>query len=104
MDTGEKKASKSAMLVVESEEDRQLRREKNRLAAMKCRHKKKERIETLLKEVDKLTAKNSELQRIVERLKGEEEELTIVLQSHLVNCRLSTDRHEVSHSYLQYRY
>ncbi|XP_070578119.1 jun dimerization protein 2-like isoform X2 [Ptychodera flava] len=74
-----------------SEDDRlQLRRLKNRQAAAKCRNRKKDKIEALLKEVDRLSLKNKNLQSLVQRLQTEEEELVLLLRSHLMRCKYAT--------------
>ncbi|XP_006824835.1 cyclic AMP-dependent transcription factor ATF-3-like [Saccoglossus kowalevskii] len=63
------------------------RRQRNRIAATKCRNKKKDRMEFLMKEIRRLTEMNGELQEQVRRLRGEEEQLQIIWNFHVIECR-----------------
>ncbi|XP_078001348.1 cyclic AMP-dependent transcription factor ATF-3-like [Glandiceps talaboti] len=74
-----------------SEEDTERmnsRREKNRVAAAKCRKKKKERESYLAEESARLRKQNEELLTQIELLQGQKEQLKFVLQSHSLSCEL----------------
>jgi len=59
------------------------KRERNRVAANKCRLRKIERIAQLDSEVNKLKAENSELVKVRQRLEMEAMELRITFKKHL---------------------
>jgi len=69
-------------LTPEDEERRNRRRERNKLAATKCRNKKKEATAELIKESEVVEALNQSLKQELSRLEAEERQLTEVLHTH----------------------
>ncbi|XP_073409482.1 cyclic AMP-dependent transcription factor ATF-3 [Dendrobates tinctorius] len=69
------------------EDDRKKRRrERNKVAAAKCRNKKKEKTESLQKESEKLESINAELKAQIEELKNEKQHLIYMLNLHRPTC------------------
>uniref|UniRef100_UPI00358DF0C2 cyclic AMP-dependent transcription factor ATF-3-like n=1 Tax=Myxine glutinosa TaxID=7769 RepID=UPI00358DF0C2 len=69
------------------EEDRlRRRRERNKIAAEKCRNKKKQRTESLLQESEMLEAENTQLKSQIERLRSEMQNLLFALNVHRPAC------------------
>uniref|UniRef100_A0A3Q0R844 Protein c-Fos n=1 Tax=Amphilophus citrinellus TaxID=61819 RepID=A0A3Q0R844_AMPCI len=66
----------------EEEERRRIRRERNKIAAAKCRNRRKELIETLQAETDTLEEEKSTLETEIASLMKEKERLEHVLASH----------------------
>ncbi|XP_020310437.1 cyclic AMP-dependent transcription factor ATF-3-like isoform X2 [Oncorhynchus nerka] len=70
----------------EESERRKRRRERNKVAAAKCRNKKKEKTDCLLKESEKLELVNSELKAQIEELKNQKQQLVYMLNLHRPTC------------------
>ncbi|XP_007534457.1 cyclic AMP-dependent transcription factor ATF-3 isoform X1 [Erinaceus europaeus] len=70
----------------EEDERRKRRRERNKIAAAKCRNKKKEKTECLQKESEKLESVNAELKAQIEELKNEKQHLIYMLNLHRPTC------------------
>ncbi|CAM9680577.1 unnamed protein product [Lampetra fluviatilis] len=70
----------------EEEERRQRRRERNKMAAAKCRNKKRERTECLQRESEQLEALNTELRSQMEALRRERQQLVFLLNLHRPTC------------------
>jgi len=75
----------------EEVEKRAMRRDRNRLAAAKCRKRRLDQIETLQLEVDAWEQRNKRLEREMAALRAEKEEMAFVLAAHQTSCRLQTD-------------
>uniref|UniRef100_A0A3Q4HUL0 Protein c-Fos n=1 Tax=Neolamprologus brichardi TaxID=32507 RepID=A0A3Q4HUL0_NEOBR len=75
----------------EEEERRRIRRERNKIAAAKCRNRRRELIETLQAETDTLEEEKSTLETEIANLLKEKERLEHVLASHQPSCKLSSD-------------
>merc|ERR1712025_175348 len=75
----------------EEEEKRRLRRDRNRLAAAKCRKRRLDQIESLQLEVDAWEQRNKKLEAEMAALRAEKEEMAFVLAAHQTTCRLQTD-------------
>merc|ERR1711973_547723 len=75
---------------LDPEEDamRKMRRNRNRLAAAKCRQKRLDQIADLQMEVAKWVMKNRSLEEEVASLREEKEELQYVLAAHRQSCTL----------------
>ncbi|KAG7509341.1 cyclic AMP-dependent transcription factor ATF-3 [Solea senegalensis] len=71
---------------VEEHDRRKRRRERNKIAAAKCRNKKKEKTECLQKESEKLETVNSELKAQIEELKQQKQQLVYMLNLHRPTC------------------
>uniref|UniRef100_A0A182NQF3 BZIP domain-containing protein n=1 Tax=Anopheles dirus TaxID=7168 RepID=A0A182NQF3_9DIPT len=73
-------------LTPEDEDRRRRRRERNKIAATKCRMKKRERTVNLINESETLDAQNKELKSQVSKLETECRKLLEVLQAHGPTC------------------
>ncbi|XP_034670851.1 activating transcription factor 3 isoform X2 [Drosophila subobscura] len=69
-------------LTPEDEDRRRRRRERNKIAATKCRMKKRERTQNLIKESEVLDTQNVELKQQVRSLETERRKLLEMLQNH----------------------
>ncbi|XP_062970378.1 cyclic AMP-dependent transcription factor ATF-3 isoform X1 [Cynocephalus volans] len=75
-----------AEVAPEEDERKKRRRERNKIAAAKCRNKKKEKTECLQKESEKLESVNAELKAQIEELKNEKQHLIYMLNLHRPTC------------------
>ncbi|XP_035677294.1 uncharacterized protein LOC118416309 isoform X1 [Branchiostoma floridae] len=80
------KAKKPRKISPEEEERRRVRRERNRIAAAKCRNKKRERGELLQEESERLESQNERLKSEISRLQEEKEKIAYLLQFHRPTC------------------
>ncbi|PWA27419.1 hypothetical protein CCH79_00000324, partial [Gambusia affinis] len=82
----------------EDEERRRIRRERNKIAAAKCRNRRRELIDSLQAETDSLEEEKSTLQTEIADLLKEKERLELILASHQSSCKLpaqeDSDREE----------
>ncbi|CAN0400911.1 unnamed protein product [Lampetra fluviatilis] len=70
-----------------NEDDRKKRRrERNKIAAAKCRSKKKEKTETLAQESQRLEGYNSNLRSQFEAMLGEKQRLVQLINMHRPSC------------------
>ncbi|KAJ0026889.1 hypothetical protein NQD34_017889 [Periophthalmus magnuspinnatus] len=83
------KKRQKEQLSKEEEERRRIRRERNKIAAAKCRNRRKELIDTLQAETDLLEDEKTLLQTEIAELLKEKERLEQVLASHQPSCKLS---------------
>ncbi|XP_016324784.1 cyclic AMP-dependent transcription factor ATF-3-like [Sinocyclocheilus anshuiensis] len=67
-------------------ERRKRRRERNKIAAAKCRNKKRETTDHLQKESEKLESVNAELKAQIEELKNQKQQLVYMLNLHRPTC------------------
>merc|ERR1711913_77135 len=74
-----KRKAEEELLDPEEDEKRKMRRNRNRLAAARCRQKRLDQIETLQVEVNNWELKNRSLEEEVVALKAEKEELQYIL-------------------------
>ncbi|XP_047243234.1 protein c-Fos-like isoform X1 [Girardinichthys multiradiatus] len=72
----------------EDEERRRIRRERNKIAAAKCRNRRRELIDSLQAETDLLEEEKSTLQIEIADLLKEKERLEHMLASHRSSCKL----------------
>jgi len=70
------------------EERRRRRRERNKVAAEKCRMRKRERTTMLINEAEVLEATHASLQAEASRLRGEAAALQAALSNHRETCRI----------------
>jgi len=89
--------------LVDPEEDakRKMRRNRNRLAAAKCRQKRLDQIADLQVEVSKWEMKNRSLEEEVAALREEKEELQYILAAHRNTCTLQVKVEEEEESQSQ---
>uniref|UniRef100_A0A1A8JRP7 Fos-like antigen 2 n=1 Tax=Nothobranchius kuhntae TaxID=321403 RepID=A0A1A8JRP7_NOTKU len=79
----------------EEEEKRRVRRERNKLAAAKCRNRRRELTEMLQGETEKLEEEKADLQKEIESLQKEKDKLEFMLVAHNPVCKLPMDeRHQ----------
>ncbi|KAJ8387453.1 hypothetical protein AAFF_G00156910 [Aldrovandia affinis] len=69
-------------------EKRKVRRERNKMAAAKCRNRRRELTETLQQETDQLEGDKSRLQEEIAELQKEKEKLELVLEAHRPICKI----------------
>ncbi|CAL8285769.1 unnamed protein product [Lota lota] len=80
-------------LTPEEEEKRRVRRERNKLAAAKCRNRRRELTEMLQGETEKLEEEKADLQKEIETLQKEKDKLEFMLVAHNPVCKLPADDH-----------
>lgn len=73
-------------LTPEDEDRRKRRRERNKIAATKCRLKKRERTQNLVSEADILDTQNLDMKKQMQSLNIERQALTKMLQAHSSTC------------------
>ncbi|XP_034051101.1 fos-related antigen 2 isoform X2 [Thalassophryne amazonica] len=84
-------------LTPEEEEKRRVRRERNKLAAAKCRNRRRELTEMLQGETEKLEEEKADLQKEIETLQKEKDKLEFMLVAHNPVCKLPMeDRQQAS--------
>jgi len=90
---GRKPASiKDEELCPEEEERRRVRRERNKMAAARCRKRRVDQTETLQIEVNGWEDKKRMLQDEIHSLQAQKEELQFILEAHKSVCKQSQNR------------
>ncbi|KAK3506635.1 hypothetical protein QTP70_011241 [Hemibagrus guttatus] len=87
---GRRKAQKE-QLSPEEEERRRLRRERNKLAAAKCRDRRRQLTDSLQAETDSLEEEKVALEAEISGLMKEKEQLELLLMSHKPHCKIPTE-------------
>lgn len=82
---------KVEQLSPEEEEKRRIRRERNKMAAAKCRNRRRELTDTLQAETDQLEDEKSALQTEIANLLKEKEKLEFILAAHRPACKIPDD-------------
>ncbi|XP_030637469.1 v-fos FBJ murine osteosarcoma viral oncogene homolog Ab [Chanos chanos] len=82
---------RAEQLSPEEEEKRRVRRERNKMAAAKCRNRRRELTDTLQAETDKLEDEKSALQNDIASLLKEKERLEFILAAHKPICKIPSD-------------
>uniref|UniRef100_A0A4W4EY74 BZIP domain-containing protein n=1 Tax=Electrophorus electricus TaxID=8005 RepID=A0A4W4EY74_ELEEL len=77
-------------LTPEEEERRRVRRERNKLAAAKCRSRRRELTDSLQAETDSLEEEKAALQAEISSLLKEKEQLELLLTAHKPQCKIPT--------------
>ncbi|XP_053702000.1 fos-related antigen 2 [Synchiropus splendidus] len=90
-------------LTPEEEEKRRVRRERNKLAAAKCRNRRRELTEMLQGETEKLEEEKADLQKEIETLQKEKDKLEFMLVAHNPVCKLPSDDHHHHHQQQQHQ-
>lgn len=85
---GGRRPKNSANLTPEEEEKRRVRRERNKLAAARCRKRRVDQTNDLLEKVLILENEKNKLQRDIQDLQSEKEDLECLLQSHRTQCKI----------------
>ncbi|KAM4771545.1 fos-related antigen 2 [Rhinophrynus dorsalis] len=75
----------------EEEEKRRVRRERNKLAAAKCRNRRRELTDKLQAETEKLEQEKSGLQKEIADLQKEKDKLEFMLVAHSPMCKIHPD-------------
>ncbi|XP_075393483.1 protein FosB isoform X2 [Tenrec ecaudatus] len=75
-------------LTPEEEEKRRVRRERNKLAAAKCRNRRRELTDRLQAETDQLEEEKAELESEIAELQKEKDRLEFVLVAHKPGCKI----------------
>jgi len=78
----------------EEAERRRIRRERNKMAAARCRKRRLDQTCTLQEEVDRLDEKKTALQEEIHALQNQKEELEFILDGHKTVCRRSKLKQE----------
>ncbi|XP_053329380.1 protein FosB isoform X2 [Spea bombifrons] len=82
------KRTREEALTPEEEEKRRVRRERNKLAAAKCRNRRRELTDRLQSETDLLEEEKSTLEAEIDELRRQKEQLEFTLLSHRPTCKL----------------
>ncbi|XP_055678678.1 transcription factor kayak isoform X1 [Lutzomyia longipalpis] len=85
---GGRRPAKPTNLTPEEEEKRKLRRERNKLAAARCRKRRVDHTNELTDEVNGLEKKKQDLQNDIQTLQQQKEELEFLLETHKAHCRI----------------
>ncbi|XP_063539483.1 transcription factor kayak isoform X2 [Cydia strobilella] len=73
----------------EEEERRKVRRERNKMAAARCRKRRLDHTNELQDETDQLEEKKHALQEEIRKLNADKDQLQTILQTHLRTCKLA---------------
>ncbi|XP_075223039.1 transcription factor kayak isoform X2 [Lycorma delicatula] len=85
---GGRRPNRDKSISPEEEERRQIRRERNKLAAARCRKRRLDHTNELLEETECLEEKKQSLQSEIQTLQMQKEELEFLLEAHKSCCRL----------------
>uniref|UniRef100_A0A8C5MLB7 FOS like 1, AP-1 transcription factor subunit n=1 Tax=Leptobrachium leishanense TaxID=445787 RepID=A0A8C5MLB7_9ANUR len=77
----------------EEDERRRVRRERNKVAAAKCRNRRKELTDYLQGETDKLEDEKSSLQKEIAELQKQKDKLELILDAHQPICKIPGSDH-----------
>ncbi|XP_070377768.1 fos-related antigen 2-like isoform X2 [Dermacentor albipictus] len=86
---GGRRPNRSEKLSPEEEERRRIRRERNKLAAARCRKRRMDHTNSLIKETEGLEEARSSLQKEIAALRNEKENLEFILEAHRASCKMS---------------
>ncbi|XP_012536273.1 transcription factor kayak isoform X2 [Monomorium pharaonis] len=86
---GGRRPTRTIGMTPEEEERRQIRRERNKMAAARCRKRRMDHTNALLEETEGLEQKKQSLQEEIDQLKQVKEELEFILDAHRQVCRRS---------------
>ncbi|XP_077092223.1 fos-related antigen 1a isoform X2 [Siphateles boraxobius] len=75
-------------LSAEELERRRVRRERNKMAAAKCRNRRRELTDTLQNQTDQLEGEKSRLQKEIAELQKQKEKLELVFEAHKPICKV----------------
>merc|ERR1711868_359914 len=91
VDTSNNKRKKDDDPLLDPEEEERMRRDRNRLAAAKCRKRRLDQIETLQVEVEGWERRNKKLEEEIAALRAEKDEMAFILEAHRASCKLQGD-------------
>merc|ERR1719346_442022 len=78
-----------------------MRRDRNRLAAAKCRKRRLDQIDTLQVEVDSWVKRNKMLEDELATLRAEKEEMAFILAAHKTTVKLEPEQETQPQVYVQ---
>lgn len=84
----------------EEEERRRVRRERNKVAAAKCRQRRVDHTNLLINETEQLEEEKATLENEVQTLQQQKEQLEFLLQAHKPLCNMKKDVKKHNHSIL----
>lgn len=84
---GGRRPTTNSNMTPEEEEKRRIRRERNKLAAARCRKRRVDQTNELTEEVQLLEKKREELQKQIESLNGTKQDLEFLLEAHRPTCQ-----------------
>ncbi|KAM8833901.1 protein c-Fos [Synchiropus picturatus] len=87
--------AKAEQLSPEEEEKKRIRRERNKMAAAKCRNRRRELTDTLQAETDQLEEEKAALETEIANLMKEKERLEFILASHKPLCQMPEDMESI---------
>ncbi|KAI4498893.1 hypothetical protein M0802_006068 [Mischocyttarus mexicanus] len=85
---GGRRPTRTIGMTPEEEKRRQIRRERNKMAAARCRKRRMDHTNALLEETDILEQKKQSLQDEIHKLQQTKEDLEFILDTHRTVCRL----------------
>ena len=85
---GGRRPTRTIGMSPEEEERRQIRRERNKMAAARCRKRRMDHTNALLEETEGLEQKKQSLQEEIHQLQQAKDELEFILEAHRAVCRL----------------
>lgn len=86
---GGRRPKHAANLSPEEEEKRKLRRERNKMAAARCRKRRVDQTNELVDKVNLLEKEKQKLQNDIQELQVMKEDLQFCLESHRAQCRIT---------------
>lgn len=87
---GGRRPTSSSNLSPEEEEKRKVRRERNKLAAARCRKRRVDQTNELTDKVNQLEKDKDKLQHEIDDLRVVKEDLEFLLENHRSQCRISS--------------
>ncbi|KAJ9590400.1 hypothetical protein L9F63_016561 [Diploptera punctata] len=88
---GGRRPTKNNGISPEEEERRRVRRERNKMAAARCRKRRLDHTNALLQETEGLEQKKQGLQQEIQQLQMQRDELEFLLEAHKSCCRLGNN-------------
>uniref|UniRef100_A0A224YYY8 Fos-like antigen invertebrate n=1 Tax=Rhipicephalus zambeziensis TaxID=60191 RepID=A0A224YYY8_9ACAR len=85
---GGRRPNRNEKLSPEEEERRRIRRERNKLAAARCRKRRMDHTNSLIKETEDLEEARTKLQQEMAALRSEKENLEFLLEAHKASCKI----------------
>ncbi|KAH8027577.1 hypothetical protein HPB51_007127 [Rhipicephalus microplus] len=85
---GGRRPNRNEKLSPEEEERRRIRRERNKLAAARCRKRRMDHTNSLIKETEELEEAKNKLQQEMAALRSEKENLEFLLEAHKASCKI----------------
>lgn len=92
---GRKRNKRDEKVSPEEEERRRVRRERNKLAAAKCRQRRVDHTNRLLLETEKLEKERDSIETDIQTLQQQKDQLEFVLQAHQPLCKVDTPHNPV---------